>query len=134
MEDYIMTVIKKASVFMILAQAFIQFRPSPSYEKYFKFLVGIMTTVILIVPILELFQKGTMEQYRKSMASYMEELQIISEQELPNAVSPDDTYFDVMNEEVKTKLNNSLSESGYTVKRWKSCREVQRMKGIAKQA
>ena len=48
MNDYLMEIMKRTSVFMILAQAVIHFRPNPSYEKYFKFLAGVMTIVILV--------------------------------------------------------------------------------------
>ena len=53
MEEYVMEIIRRTSVFLILAQAVVHFRPNPSYEKYFKFLVGIMTIVIFLIPILE---------------------------------------------------------------------------------
>ena len=32
MNDYLMEIMKRTSVFMILAQAVIHFRPNPSYE------------------------------------------------------------------------------------------------------
>lgn len=38
MEEYVMEIIRRTSVFLILAQAVVHFRPNPSYEKYFKFL------------------------------------------------------------------------------------------------
>lgn len=116
MEDYIMTVIKRASIFMILTQMFLHFRPSPSYEKYFKFLIGIMTTVILILPFMELFQKGTMEQYQQRISYHMEKLQQLSDCPLPAMKDTSDAYFSAMEEEIKTRLNKTLSEEGFLVK------------------
>lgn len=116
MEDYIMTVIKRASIFMILAQAFMHFRPSSSYEKYFKFLIGIMTTVILIVPIMELLQKGTIQKYEQQMSFYIDEMKQASGQELPPVTTPDRAYFTSIEEEIKAKLNNSIVMEGYELK------------------
>ena len=78
MEDYLMSIMKRASIFMILSQALIHFRPNPSYEKYLKFLAGIMTTVILIIPVLEWSRSGITEQYSICLEQYRERLQEIS--------------------------------------------------------
>ena len=58
MKTDVFEILKRASVFMILAQAIIHFRPSPVYEKYIRFLAGIMTAVILFLPMMEVFRKG----------------------------------------------------------------------------
>ena len=116
MEEYLMTLIKKTSIFMILAQAFIHFRPSAVYEKYFKFLIGIMTTVILVIPVMELFHSGTLIEYQEKLHYYMEELEKVATQELPEAVSPETEYLSIMSEEVKTRLNKMLLEEGYQLK------------------
>lgn len=115
MEEYIMTIMKRASIFMILAQALIQFRPNPSYEKYLKFLAGIMTVVILVIPVMELFHRDIAEQYEAYMDQYMERLQEASGQELSIAATPSQTYFYTLEEKIKTKLNNYASENGYCV-------------------
>lgn len=115
MEDYIMTIIKRVSVFMILAQVFIHFRPSPVYEKYFKFLIGIMTTIMLVLPVTELFCEGSMERYQQQMTYYINELEQRSANELPDFVSPDASYLTSIEQEVKSRLNKSLSRDGYIV-------------------
>lgn len=111
---------------MLLAQSFIHFRPSPSYEKYFKFLVGIMTTVIFIVPLLELLQKDTLGEYQQRVAYHMSLLQQRSEKQLMTQGSdtlgsaamrsPTDSYLATSEEEIKTRLKNCATEKGMTVK------------------
>lgn len=111
---------------MLLAQSFIHFRPSPSYEKYFKFLVGIMTTVIFIVPLLELLQKDTLGEYQQRVAYHMSLLQQRSEKQLMTQGSdtlgsaamrsPTDSYLATSEEEIKTRLKNYATEKGMTVK------------------
>lgn len=121
-----MTIIKRASVFMLLAQSFIHFRPSPSYEKYFKFLVGIMTTVIFTVPLLELLQRGTIQEYQQRAAYHMDRLKELSERQLSgqdftawetsSMLSPVDSYLATSEWEIKARLNNYESKQGLTVK------------------
>lgn len=111
---------------MLLAQSFIHFRPSPSYEKYFKFLVGIMTTAIFVVPLLELLQKDTLGEYQQRVAYHMSLLQQRSEKQLLTQGSdtlestamrsPTGSYLAASEEEIKTRLNNYATEKGMTVK------------------
>ena len=117
MEAYIMEIMKRASIFMILAQIFVHFRPSPVYEKYFKFLIGIMTMMILVLPIMELVREGTLDTYGQQMNDYLEEMKRLSNPELPEMISPAVSYQNTMEEEIKCRLNNCVSESGYVVER-----------------
>ncbi len=113
-----MAIMKRASIFMILAQALIHFRPNPSYEKYVKFLAGIMTIVILVIPIMELFQDGAAERYDEYLLQYMERLQEISGEEAAADmdIEPSRTYIGMVEKEIKTKLNNYEFQDGYRVK------------------
>lgn len=117
MEDYIMTIMKRASIFMILSQALIHFRPNPSYEKYFKFLAGIMTVVILVIPVMELLRSGMMEQYQARMNEYTEYLEEISEQELAISMTPSQSYIRTMEEEMEKKLSREMDTAEYEVSR-----------------
>lgn len=117
MEDYIMTIMKRASIFMILSQALIHFRPNPSYEKYFKFLAGIMTVVILVIPVMELLRSGMMEQYQARMNEYTEYLEEISRQELAISMTPSQSYIRTMEEEMKKKLSGEMDTAEYEVSR-----------------
>jgi len=115
MEDYIMTIMKRASVFMILSQAIIHFRPNPSYEKYLKFLAGIMTIVILIIPVMEWSRHGITEQYNACIDRYMERLQDISAQELAIDVTPSQSYLYQMGEEMKEQLSGYFGPEGWEI-------------------
>ena len=117
MEEYVMEIIRRTSVFLILAQAVVHFRPNPSYEKYFKFLVGIMTIVIFLITILEIFQGGVREQYMACMKVYTEKLTELSGEEAELAMSPSDTYLEQMGEEIKAKLSDCAAEQGYRIQK-----------------
>lgn len=121
MEEYLLTIMKRASIFMILAQALIHFRPNPSYEKYFRFLTGIMTVVILVIPIMELFHSGIGGEYEASMKAYerkvREEMfsELESEQILASSASSEQLYLTEVEKEIKSKLNNYTEQEGFSV-------------------
>ena len=121
MEDYLMSIMKRASIFMILSQALIHFRPNPSYEKYLKFLAGIMTTVILIIPVLEWSRSGITEQYNICLEQYRERLQeissAVSSQELLTDMTPSQSYLYKIGEEMKEKLNSYFIPEGYIIEK-----------------
>ena len=115
MEEYLLTVMKRASIFMVLAQAVIHFRPNPSYEKYFRFLVGIMTVVILAVPMMELTRSGIDAQYEESLKAYERKIEEALSSQPVDALIPRDLYLSEMEEEIKTKINNYTKQKGYSV-------------------
>lgn len=117
MEEYVMEMIRRTSVFLILAQAVVHFRPNPSYEKYFKFLVGIMTIVMFLIPMLEFFQGGVQEQYRACMNVYMDKLADLSGEETELAMSPSGVYLEQMGEEIKAKLSDCAAAQGYCIQK-----------------
>ncbi len=117
MEEYLMEIIKRTSVFMILAQALIHFRPNPSYEKYFRFLVGIMTLVILVIPLVEWFHSGVREEYRTCMNTYTDKLQELSDRELPEGMTPSGNYLIQIGEEIRDKLEPCAQQYGYTIQK-----------------
>lgn len=115
MEDYLLTVMKRASIFMVLAQAVIHFRPNPSYEKYFRFLVGIMTVVILAVPMMELTRSGIDVRYEESLKAYERRVEEALSGQSVDALVSRDLYLSEMEGEIKTKLNNYTKQKGYSV-------------------
>lgn len=120
MEEYIMEIMKRTSVFMILAQAVIHFRPNPSYEKYFKFLVGIMTIVILVIPLLELLHSDIGIRYKACMNHYTETLAEMTEDkpELAGQIAaPGEIYLEEIGQEICAKLEEYASEQGYRIVR-----------------
>lgn len=120
MEDYIMTMIKRTSIFMVLAQVLVHFRPSPDYERYFKFLTGMMAALMLFLPVRELFCRGSMEAYQKEMLSYLEELEQAAASEKMQieeleVETPESVCLSANEEEIKNRLNKTLSKDGYVV-------------------
>lgn len=119
MEEYLMEIMKRASIFMILSQALIHFRPNPSYEKYLKFLAGIMTTVILIIPVMEWSRSGITKQYNACLEQYGRRLQEISSEvssrELLEDMTPSQSYLYGIGEEIKEKLNGYFVPEGYII-------------------
>ena len=118
MEAYLMTIMKRASIFMILAQAIVHFRPSPAYEKYFKFLTGIMTLVILALPVMELLHSGISTQYEESLILYQQKLKEASGLEISEELSPCMSCQETQENKIKSKLNNYKQKelSDYEVK------------------
>lgn len=116
MEDYVMTMIKRTSIFMVLAQILLHFRPSPDYEKYFKFLTGMMTALMIFLPMSEVFQKGRMEEYQQKITYYMKELEKRSAAELPEIETPQQNYLSAKEEEIKCRLNKYDFADGYVIK------------------
>ena len=122
MNDYLMEIMKRTSVFMILAQAVIHFRPNPSYEKYFKFLAGVMTIVILVIPLTELFHSGIGEEYQACMSQYVSRIEEAEEAERiweETAAAPSETYLREIGEEIGKKVDDYLEQTGaaYRVRR-----------------
>ena len=101
---------------MVLSQAVIHFRPNPSYEKYFRFLVGIMTVVILAVPLMELTHSKISGQYEESLKAYERKVEEALSRQPENAVVSQKLYLSQIEEEIKIKLNNFTEQEGYYVK------------------
>lgn len=116
MENYLLTIMKRASIFMVLAQAIIHFRPNPSYEKYFRFLVGIMAVVILAIPLMELTRSGMGGQYEESLKAYERKIGEALAGQPYDVPIPQELYLSEMEGEIKSKLNNYTEREGYSVK------------------
>lgn len=110
-------IMKRASIFMILAQTLIYFRPNESYEKYLKLLVHIMLFVVLFFPLVELLNQDIGTRMQESLSVYtkqMEQLMYGAKMEL---TLEEDHYLSTIEEEIKTKLNNSAENTDYMVER-----------------
>jgi len=115
MEEHVMSIMKRATVFMIVAQAVLHFRPNASYEKYFRFLTGIMTVVILVMPMMEVVRSGISQEYEARLEDYMERLQEAVREDITIDMSPSQAYLATMEREIKSKLNNNMGDEKYTV-------------------
>lgn len=122
MERSLYEILQRAAVFLVLAQALIELRPAAGYEKYLKFLAGIMTVVILFFPLGEWLQGKRFLSYEELERQWQASASEISRQVndisgLGDAVeTPQDTYLSTINDEIKIKLNKIANEKGYHVK------------------
>lgn len=65
-------IIKRVGIFIICAQAIIQFRPNASYDKYLRVLVSIIVLVLIVVPVFQML--GDADDFFVSMNEYEEML------------------------------------------------------------
>ena len=112
MKTDVFEILKRATVFMILAQAVIHFRPSPVYEKYIRFLTGIMTAVILFLPMMEVFRGGMREDYWDSLAECREQIEKVSLENLSVQDISGSAYIRTVEEEIRDMINVSLEDEG----------------------
>jgi len=62
MFDSVLEMIKKAGIFLILAQTVLHLCVSETYEKYIKMMVGLITAILLIFPVIELIKEGGFQE------------------------------------------------------------------------
>ena len=62
-------------VFLVCAQTVICFRPRAAYEKYLKFLVGLMVLLLIQTSVFRMFQKETGETMEQKIESFYRELE-----------------------------------------------------------
>ncbi|MBQ7766966.1 MAG: stage III sporulation protein AF [Lachnospiraceae bacterium] len=74
MFDNVLEIIRKAGIFMILAQTILHLCVNESYEKYIKMLVGLITAILLIFPIFELIKEDGFQDFEQYRSEYEAEL------------------------------------------------------------
>ena len=70
MFDSVLEMIKKAGIFLILAQTVLHLCISETYEKYIKMLVGLITAILLIFPVIELIKEGGFQDFESYRMEY----------------------------------------------------------------
>ena len=70
MFDSILEIIKKAGIFMILAQTVLHLCVSETYERYIKMLVGIITAIFLIFPVIDLVKENGFQDFESYRLEY----------------------------------------------------------------
>lgn len=70
MFDNVLEIIKKAGIFLILAQTVLHLCISETYEKYIKMLVGLITAILLIFPVIELIKEGGFQDFESYRMEY----------------------------------------------------------------
>lgn len=74
MFEEVMDVIKKAGIFMVLAQTLLHLCMGNSYEKYIKMIVGFITAFMLLVPVIEALDQNKLKNFEEYCAEYEREL------------------------------------------------------------
>lgn len=105
--------IMRIGLFMIAAQAVIHFSPGRQYEKYIKLISSVIVLFLFVRPFLSLPDEADGAWQQKAE-------QILEEYEKENLWQADaDGFYEKtvkqLEEEVKSRLNERISESGYCV-------------------
>lgn len=70
MFDSVLEMIKKAGIFLILAQTVLHLCVSETYEKYIKMLVGLITAILLIFPVIDLIKENGFQDFESYRMEY----------------------------------------------------------------
>ena len=70
MFDNVLEIIKKAGIFLVLAQTVLHLCVSETYEKYIKMLVGLITAILLIFPVIDLIKEGGFQDFESYRMEY----------------------------------------------------------------
>ncbi len=100
MFDEVMEMIKKAGVFLVLAQTFLQLCAGDVYEKYIRMVIGLISAMLLFLPVLEWIREDGVQSFENYRVEYEEEM------------FGNETDFDAIRDEAwKSQLENSGSIS-----------------------
>lgn len=74
MFDEILEIIKKAGIFLVLAQTVLQLCAGEAYEKYIRMIVGLISAMLLFLPVIELVRSGGLQSFEEYRLRYEKEL------------------------------------------------------------
>ncbi|MCM1143778.1 MAG: stage III sporulation protein AF [Blautia sp.] len=107
--------IQKIGIFMIVAQAVLHFAPGAKYEKYIRLIVGIMILLQFLNPLYALSGK-TADDWEAWITESVGALDMDGSQaDIQASSTVAEALVKNMEEEIKEKLNDGLTEEGYTV-------------------
>lgn len=112
MNNPLFQAICRTGIFMICAQAIVQFRPNESYEKYLKLLVSVMVLVQLFLPIGRLFTGSGKLEADALLASFRENLEQGMEEVRRQAEETDALLQQMTLEEVRKRMEEQKAASG----------------------
>lgn len=115
MADNIIEIVKELGIFTIAAQTLLHFCPNKNYAKYIKIVISCMTLVILIVPVLGLFERNAGEEFKERIHAYGETIESIQKRQKELAEYQRIDFLEETKKEIKGKLSAILSESGYEI-------------------
>ncbi len=101
----------KIGIFMICARAIIQFRPREVYEKYLRFLAGIMILIQLFLPVGKLLLGKDGGQAGEMLGQFRQELEQGMEEAAERAAEADAILEHMTLEEVRKQLEAAGGEN-----------------------
>lgn len=99
----------RIGIFMICAQAIIQFRPRETYEKYLKLLVSVMILIQLFLPVGSLLLGGSMEQTLARLELFRTQLEQEMEAVAQETEAADKLLEQMTLEEVRKRMEEQSS-------------------------
>lgn len=107
--------IKRIGIFMIAAQAVLHFAPGQKYEKYIKLIIGTLILLQFAAPL-----KGILSGAGSDWSGKLLEMEALFEEsglteEFENAPTAADAMAESLENEIKSRLNQEISEEGYMV-------------------
>ena len=115
MEQKLFEIMKRASIFVILAQTIIHFCPKEAYEKYLRLLVSLMTITVMVFPVVELFHAGAAERMTNELNKYNKQMEQLLKEEPVCGMVNESQYLSTITNEIKTRLNKISKKTGYSV-------------------
>lgn len=112
MNNMLFQAICRTGIFMICAQAIVQFRPHESYEKYLKLLVSVMVLIQLFLPIARLFAGSGSMEADELLASFRENLEQEMEEAKRRTKEADALLQQMTLEEVRRRMEEMAAASG----------------------
>lgn len=74
MFDEVLEIIKKAGIFLVLAQTILQLCAGEAYEKYIRMIVGLISAMLLFLPVIELIRSDGLQSFEEYRLRYEKEL------------------------------------------------------------
>ena len=112
MNNPLFQAICRTGIFMICAQAIVQFRPNESYEKYLKLLVSVMVLIQLFLPIGRLLTGSGRLQSDELLSSFRENLEQGMEETRRQTEEADALLQQMTLEEVRRRMEEQKAASG----------------------
>lgn len=108
--------IRRAGIFLIIAQTMYHFVSGSKYAHYVRLLIRIMVLAILVVPILNFIREGTDENYYEKLELFEKQYEaLLGDVQTSEGGAVEEQVLQVTGEEIKETLTPFVSEYGYVI-------------------
>lgn len=115
--------IRRVGLFLVVAQMIVHLSPEKRYEKYIRLIAGVIVLTMLIGPLREAPEDIWVQIQEEMDADTERQLVGLTESGASgwNGESLPNRYEETLNNEIKSKINNNISEKGYQIEEvsWK---------------